>query len=287
MNAPTKSKTTTHGPNLDQRTVEGFGVEWTVFDQSDLGEPERQEQFDAYFSNFPWDELDADAVGFDLGCGTGRWAKLVAPRIGRLYCIDASRAALASARKNLADHPNCEFIEASVDEIPIEDGSMDFGYSLGVLHHIPDTAAGLASCTRKLKPGAPFALYIYYAFDNRRPWFRALWRVSDLLRKGICRLPMRARRMITGAIAAIVYYPLARTASYLERRGRDVDSFPLAGYRNRAYYSMRTDALDRFGTRLESRFTREQIRRMMEDAGLMNIQFNNAIPYWCAVGYRR
>jgi hypothetical protein len=44
---------------------------------------------------------------------------------------------------------------------------MDFGYSLGVLHHLPDPRAGLAACVTKLKPGAPMLVYIYYAFDNR------------------------------------------------------------------------------------------------------------------------
>jgi hypothetical protein len=47
---------------------------------------------------------------------------------------------------------------------------------------------------------------------------------------------------------------------------------------------MRTDALDRFGTRLEKRFTTKQIRDMMERAGLEDIVFSQTVPYWCAVG---
>ncbi|MBZ0266513.1 class I SAM-dependent methyltransferase [bacterium] len=274
-------------PNIDPKTVEGFGDEWDLFDQTALTEQERADQFDAYFENFPWKSLPTGAVGFDLGCGSGRWAKMVAPRVGTLWCIDASPVALESAKRNLYGLDNCEFAHASVDAIPLPDDSMDFGYSLGVLHHIPDTAAGLKSCVRKLKPGAPFALYIYYAFDNRPSWFRPLWQVSDLLRRMICRMPNRWRHVATDPIAVAVYWPLARTAAWLERRGLDVDAFPLAGYRHRAFYSMRTDALDRLGTRLEQRFTREQIRQMMDDAGLERIRFASGIPYWCAMGYRK
>jgi ubiquinone/menaquinone biosynthesis C-methylase UbiE len=62
---------------------------------------------------------------------------------------------------------NCEFHLASVDEIPLPDSSQDFGYSLGVLHHIPDTQLALNACVKKLKLGAPFLLYCYYRFDNR------------------------------------------------------------------------------------------------------------------------
>ena len=49
---------------------------------------------------------------------------------------------------------------------------------------------------------------------------------------------------------------------------------------------MRTDALDRFGTRLEKRFTQEQIMKMMINAGLDKIIFNSNEPYWCALGFK-
>ena len=50
---------------------------------------------------------------------------------------------------------------------------------------------------------------------------------------------------------------------------------------------MRTDSLDRFGTRLEQRFTKKHIERMMKNADLDNIRFSNTPPYWCAVGYKK
>jgi hypothetical protein len=45
-----------------------------------------------------------------------------------------------------------------------------------------------------------------------------------------------------------------------------------------------TDALDRFGTRLEQRMTRAQIKALMETAGLTDIRFRDAVPFWCALG---
>jgi hypothetical protein len=50
---------------------------------------------------------------------------------------------------------------------------------------------------------------------------------------------------------------------------------------------MRTDALDRFGTRLEHRFTKSEITSMMLEAGLEDIVFSDKDPYWVAVGYRK
>jgi len=279
---------TLRGPsmrNVDPGTVEGFGEEWSRFDQSSLGEEERRDVFESYFRSFPWSTLPKNAVGFDAGCGSGRWAALVAPRVGRLYCVDASARALAVARKNLAHMPNVELVEASVQDMPLANASMDFGYSLGVLHHVPDTEAALAACVAKLKPGAPFLLYLYYAFDNRPLWFRSLWRASDVVRKRISALPARARTTASEILAASVYWPLARSARALERLGMDVRHFPLAAYRHRTFYVMRTDALDRFGTSLERRFTKQQVVDLMRRVGLENIRVSDEI-FWCAVGQR-
>ncbi len=166
--------------NADEQTVAGFGDEWTRYDQSELSEEERAEIFEQYFGIFPWHALPDNAEGFDLGSGSGRWAQCVAPRVGVLHCIDASDEALKVAQKNLKNQDNCRFHHARVDAIPLADNSMDFGYSLGVLHHVPDTLGGLKSCVAKLKSGAPFLLYLYYAFDNKPSWYRALWKVSEI-----------------------------------------------------------------------------------------------------------
>lgn len=272
--------------NVDPRTVEGFGHEWSHFDQSELNESELDALFAQYFSIFPWDELPQAAIGMDVGCGSGRWAQKVATRVEELHCIDASESALAVARRNLSGRANCRFHHASVEAMPLEDGSMDFGYSLGVLHHIPDTRAGLAACARKLKPGAPFLVYLYYAFDDKPAWFRTIWRLTDLARRVISRLPVRVKLVVTGLIAVLVYVPLARAAKLVEKAGLRVDAIPLAYYRDRSFYTMRTDALDRFGTRLEKRFRAEEVRELMVRSGLEGIQFSSGPPYWCAVGYR-
>jgi ubiquinone/menaquinone biosynthesis C-methylase UbiE len=270
--------------NLDPKTVEGFGDEWDAFDQSGLSADEHRQLFESYFSIFPFAELSSGAEGFDLGCGSGRWAMLVAPCVGRLHCIDPAPKALDVARRRLAGLENIEFHLAGVDSIPLRDASQDFGYSLGVLHHVPDTEAGLAACVRKLRTGAPFLLYLYYNFDNRSPWYRALWRVSDVARRGISRLPFGARKMLSDAIAAIVYWPTARSARWLERVGWNVTNVPLSAYRGSSFYVMRTDALDRFGTRLEKRFSRAEIAAIMRRCGLDDIVFSESVPHWVACG---
>jgi ubiquinone/menaquinone biosynthesis C-methylase UbiE len=275
--------------NVDETVAAGFGHEWSTFQQgeSELSASDREALFSSYFRIFPWEILPADPVGIDVGCGSGRWSVMVAPRVGHLHLLDASPDALAVARKNLSQAANTTFHLASVGDIPLQNGSLDFAFSLGVLHHVPDTTAAISAVASKLKKGAPFLVYLYYALDNRPWWFRGVWKFSNIFRIVICRLPATLRLVVSQIIAATVYWPLARIAALAERAGLPTTLIPLEAYRDRSFYVMRTDAYDRFCTSLEKRFTRRQIEQMLCDAGFDEIRFSEQVPFWCAVGLKR
>lgn len=279
-----------HPPsNVDPAVAAGFGHEWSTFRQSDdtLSPDDRAAIFESYFHIFPWDRLPPDSTGMDVGCGSGRWSVMVAPRVGHLHLLDASPDALDVARENLAAANNVTFHQASVGAVPLPERSLDFAFSLGVLHHVPDTQAAIHEVARKLKPGAPFLIYLYYALDNRPAWYRALWKLSNSFRVVISKLPETPRLWISQIIAALVYWPLARLAALVERLGFSAASLPLEFYKHRTFYVMRTDAYDRFCTRLEQRFTRLQIDAMLKAADFEDIRFSESTPYWCAVGIKR
>jgi hypothetical protein len=94
------------------------------------------------------------------------------------------------------------------------------------------------------------------------------------------------KSVFTDAVAAVVYWPLARFGRLMETLGFDPAGLPLSFYRNASFYTMRTDSRDRFGTPLEQRFTRAEIKVMMERAGLVDVIFSEVEPYWCAVGIK-
>jgi ubiquinone/menaquinone biosynthesis C-methylase UbiE len=277
------------GRNLDPQVARGFGQEWSTFrqDEDHLSEPQRREIFDDYFRIFPWHLLPAGGgSGLDVGCGTGRWAMLVAPRVAHLHLLDASPAALEVAKQNLKSAGNVSYHANSVADIPLPPASLDFAYSLGVLHHVPGTQAALAAIAAKLKPGAPFLVYLYYALDNRPGWYRLVWRMSNAARLVVSRLPHVLRFTISQLIAILIYWPLARAAGLLSRRGRPPSALPLSYYADKSFYVMRTDAYDRFCTRLEKRFTRGEIETMLQRAGFADVRFSDREPFWCAVGIK-
>ena len=273
--------------NKNQKVIDDFGKEWKTYNQNNLNKEELSVLFNNYFGIFPFEKIGKNSIGFDMGCGSGRWAKLIAPKVKTLNCIEPSKIAIGEAKQNLIKFTNCKFQNNDVTDNILPSGSQDFGYCLGVLHHIPNTSLGLKSCVEKLKKGAPFLLYLYYKFDNRPFWFQLIWKISNLIRIITSMLPFVIKLYISKIIAFLIYLPFAKASFILSNFGFNVDHLPLSSYRNASFYTMKTDSLDRFGTRLEHRFTKEEITLMMKEAGLINIKFSDKTPYWVAVGEKK
>jgi len=272
--------------NIDKNTVLSFGDEWKRFNQMPISNKESEKTFNEYFSIFPWNSLPDNSEGFDMGCGSGRGARLVAPKVGKLHCIDPSES-INIAKLNLSNYSNTVFHRASVGDNILPKNSQDFGYSLGVLHHVPNTNEAIKSCVLLLKKNAPLLIYLYYAFDNKSLFYKLVWYISNIIRKVVCHFPSRIKNIITDVIATIVYFPMAKLSCVLSFFKINVSNIPLSYYMNHSFYTMRTDSRDRFGTPLEKRFTKIQIRQMMEKSGLVNIVFYEHAPYWCACGIKK
>ena len=90
------------------------------------------------------------------------------------------------------------------------------------------------------------------------------------------------RRLIAQIIAGAIYLPLARTSKLIGSRGKDVSNFPLQRYADTPFVMLENDALNRFGTRLEQRFSKKEITEMLGNAGfdLSTLKLSDVEPFW-------
>ena len=160
--------------------IEDFGNEWEKFDQINLINEELDEIFNDYFHIFPWEKIGKKSIGIDFGCGTGRWAKIVAPKCKSLTLLDASTKSIKVSKKMLNKFENVNFLVSDVTNTNISNKKYDFAYSLGVLHHVPNIDMALKEVNRILKQGSPFLIYLYYSFENKPKWYVLLWEFSNL-----------------------------------------------------------------------------------------------------------
>lgn len=271
------------GNNIDQKVVDEFGEEWLKFNE--FTDDIITKSGDEYFDILQPEMLNKDSYALDIGCGTGRWTKYLAPKVGFIEAIDPSNAILA-ADKLLANIKNVRLTKGSIESLPFPDETFDFAMSIGVLHHIPDTQKAMIDCVKKVKKGGYFFVYLYYNFDKRGPLFRFMLGIADGMRKIISKLPGKLKKIVCDVIATVVYMPLVLVVRFFRfiRMKKFAAKLPLGSYYNKTYFVCRTDALDRFGIRLEQRFSEKQVREMMTNAGLQDIIVSQGIPLYHAVG---
>ena len=270
--------------NLDQEVINSFGHEWAAFDYSESESSEAlDKQFLAYCAPIDLDQFDVDsAVAADFGAGSGRWAARLLPYFSMIYVLEPSDGANQVLRIKFKNDTQVKILQETVGANSIPAESLDFAMSLGVLHHIPDTGLAISDVASKIKSGGIFLCYLYYKLENKPLFYRGLFWISNSLRWVISRLPYAVRRIVAQIIAGIIYLPLSRTSKILGTRGIDVSNFPLHHYANMPFVMLENDALDRFGTRLEQRFSKHEIIEMIDKAGfdLSTLRFSETEPFW-------
>jgi ubiquinone/menaquinone biosynthesis C-methylase UbiE len=275
------------GTNIDETTVKSFGEEWKAFHK--FNDTELHRIGDLYFDIVTPDMYGKDKIAADFGCGTGRWTKYFSEKIGAIAAIDPSDA-IFSAATLLEKTNNVQLYKASIDSLPFPDNYFDFGFSLGVLHHIPDTKMAMNACVKKIRPGGHFLVYLYYNFENRGLLFKITYWLSNLLRLLVSKMPGAMKRFVCNILAVLLYMPFVALCRLMHMLGMPEKArakIPLQIYEKASFYVIRNDALDRFGTPLEQRFSKKQITEMMASAGLTEITFSANAPFWHAVGKKR
>ena len=112
--------------------------------------------------------------------------------------------------------------------------------------------------------------------------YRLIFKGVNLVRKVISRLPQPVKRLSATIIAGLIYWPLARLSKVLSKLGRDTSNLPLHHYADMPFVMLANDALDRFGTSLEQRFSKAEIIEMLcaADFDISTLQFSDKEPFW-------
>ena len=270
--------------NLDQNVIDSFGHEWAAFDYSETETNEALDaQFRAYCEPIDLSQFNPEtSLAADFGAGSGRWTSRLLPYFCLVYALEPSDGASNVLAKKFVNEKRVKILQETVGMNSVPSNSLDLAMSLGVLHHIPDTALAIKDVASKIKSGGVFLCYLYYKLENKPLHYRGLFWASNSLRWVISRLPYVIRRFIAQLIAGVVYLPLSRVAKYLVRKGKNVSNFPLHHYANMPFVMLQNDALDRFGTRLEQRFSKTDIEEMVAKAGfdVTTLKFSDSEPFW-------
>ena len=270
--------------NVDQGVIDSFGHEWATFD---YGETDTSEALDAQFGVYctPIDLNQFDpkkSIAGDFGAGSGRWSSRLIPYFSLIYALEPSDGASRVLKNKFASESKIVVLQETVGANSIPLASLDLAMSLGVLHHIPDTSLAIKDVSSRIKPGGIFLCYLYYNLENKPTFYRLIFKGVNSLRHVISVLPQRIKQLVTSSIAALIYWPLARFSKVLRMFGMNTSNIPLHHYADMPFVMLANDALDRFGTSLEQRFSKDEITEMLSvaDFDISTLKFSEIEPFW-------
>ena len=146
---------------LETRTGRLFGDLWHYLDDEQFEQSVAlfASRFEANGFDLSWFE---GKKCLDVGCGGGRYTIAIGRLgAGQVVGCDISDDGLVDARARAAGMSDVNFEKASALDLPFADGSFDFVFSSGVLHHTTNPDRGLDELTRVLRPGGYLYLMLY------------------------------------------------------------------------------------------------------------------------------
>lgn len=145
----------------------------------------------------------------DCGCGSGEKTQVLAKLSPEqnIVGLDMGVESLEKALAKFGTMPNLDYVQGNIMEPPIKDRSFDYGMSLGVLHHTPNTRQAFASFRRMLKQETTCVIWIYPTYWEGPEW-RMPYFARDVLVLGQGhRLPTGFLRLLSHGIV-IGLYPI-------------------------------------------------------------------------------
>ena len=247
------------------RTQASFGYEWNHFgDWRASGNT----NFQQYFGDLELVSL-ANARVLDAGCGMGRHARVLGPHVHSLTALDFSEA-IDRAAANLAGQANVSCVQADVMAPPLRPNSFDLVYSLGVLHHLQDTSNAVACLVRLVRPGGRFRVYLYWQPGG---WRSKVLALVNTCRRVTTRLPFGMLRALCWLLSGMLWVGVITPYRVLKHLGVErVARLPLFQYTMYPFAILYNDQFDRFSAPLEKRYRPEEVRDILEAAGLTDVR---------------
>lgn len=260
---------------LAEQTIDDFGEQWTIYGDS-RGYYGSMDILRDMFGPLLAPEDVADRRVMEIGSGSGRIADiLLSAGAAHLVAVEPS-AAVEVLRRNLHAHGNRVTVLRLTGAAVPPSGDMDYVFSVGVLHHIPDPAPVVRAAFGALRPGGRLGVWLYGKEGNG--FYLTLLR------------PLRAvtRRLPHPALAGLVRLVDVPLVAYIGLCR--LLPLPLARYMREVVARLdgpkrRLTIYDQLNPAYAKYYTRDEAYGLLAGAGFQDVVLHHRHGYsWAAVG---
>ena len=258
---------------MDQ-TIKDFGEQWLRYRESDGFYGSMELFSDIIYPFLKCSDINNCKVA-EIGSGVGRIVNILLEGGAKHVIATEPSDAFQVLCHNIRQPEKVSCLKITGDQLPPY-GDLDFVFSIGVLHHIPDPAPVVEAVFKALRPGGHFLAWVYGKEGNRL--YLALVRPLRGLTK---HLP----HFFLASLVEVIYYPLVlyiKLCSWLP--------LPLRGYILSIFEKMspekrRLIIYDQLNPSYAKYYTRKEVEKLFLDGKFENVRIYHRHGYsWTVIG---
>ena len=260
--------------NGKDRTIKDFGEQWLQYSDNE-GYYGSLELFSDILSPFLEPKDIKNCRVAEIGSGTGRIVNmLLESGVQHIVAVEPSDA-FAVLVRNIRNSEKVTCLKITGDQLPA-DGNLDYIFSIGVLHHIPEPGPVVEAAYGALRPGGRFLVWLYGKEGN--VLYRALIRPLRVLTK---RLP----HFMLSFLAEIMYWPLVLYIKFCHRLPLPLKGYMLSVFEKMSPEKRRLIIYDQLNPSYAQYYTRREAEKLLIDGKFENVRTHHRHGYsWTVIG---
>ena len=263
-----------NGVKDENKTIRDFGRQWSIFRDNEgfYGSME-------LFSDILHPFLNADAIRdcrvAEIGSGTGRIVNMLL-EAGAKYVVALEPSdAFEILCRNIKQPEKVTCLKMTGDQLPA-DGNLDYIFSIGVLHHIPDPKPVIEAAFRALRPGGRFLVWLYGKEGN------AFYLTMVILLRVLTKwLPHFA----LSALVRMACWPLLFYMKLCHRLSLPLQEYMVEVFEKMSPEKRRLIIYDQLNPSYSKYYTKREAEKLLIDGKFQNVRTHHRHGYsWTVIG---
>ncbi len=260
--------------NDKDRTIKDFGEQWIRYRDNE-GYYGSLELFSDILSPFLKPEEIKDRRVAEIGSGVGRIVNMLLKAGAKHVIAIEPSEAFEVLCCNIPEPEKVTCLKLMGDQLPAY-GNLDYIFSIGVLHHIPNPKPIVEAALKALRPGGHFFVWLYGKEGN------------EFYLNFINPLRLITKHLPHFALAGLVwmiYHPLVIYIHLCRRFHLPLREYLLSIFENMSPEKRRLIIYDQLNPAYAKYYTKSETEKLLFDGGFMNIRLHHRHRYsWTVIG---